>query len=94
MPPDDPQGALALLPAFQVGLYLALWGAAPIVAGWGRFLAGLLALGLTQTAGLLALTHVAGDFGLTASVRDVRGWAVAGPVLVFAAAVNVARARR
>jgi len=30
---------------------------------------------------------------LTAHVRDVRGWAVAGPVLIFAAVVNVARPR-
>ena len=32
--------------------------------------------------------------GLTAHVRDVRGWAVAGPLLIFAAVVNVARPRR
>ena len=62
--------------------------------GWRRFLAGLAVLGLTQTAGLLALHALASHSGLTAHVRDVRGWAVAGPVLIFAAAVNVARARR
>jgi exosortase/archaeosortase family protein len=94
MPPDDPQGALALLPAFQIGLYLALWMAAAIAVGWGRFLAGLAALGLTQAAGLLALHALATHAGLAAQVRDVRGWAVAGPVLAFAAAVKLARARR
>jgi exosortase/archaeosortase family protein len=95
-PLDDPQGAIALLPAFQVGLYLALWVAAfgASVANWGRFLIGLAVLGLTQTAGLLALQALASHAGLTAQVRDVRGWAVAGPVLIFAAVVNVARARR
>ena len=82
------------LPAFQVGLYLALWVAAFAAVGWRRFLAGLAVLGLTQTAGLLALQALAGHAGLTPHVRDVRGWAVAGPVLIFAAVVNVARARR
>ncbi len=93
-PLDDPQGAIALLPAFQVGLYLALWVAAFVAVGWRRFLAGLAVLGLTQTAGLLALHALASHSGLTAHVRDVRGWAVAGPVLIFAAVVNVARPRR
>jgi hypothetical protein len=93
-PVDDPQGAIAFLPAFQAGLYLALWVAAYIALGWRPFLAGFAVLGLTQTAGLLALHALASHPGLTAHVRDVRGWAVAGPVLIFAAVVNVARARR
>jgi exosortase/archaeosortase family protein len=92
-PLDDPQGAIALLPAFQVGLYLALWVAA-FDTRWKCFLAGLAVLGLTQTAGLLALHALASHAGLAAHVRDVRGWAVAGPVLIFAAVVNVAWARR
>jgi exosortase/archaeosortase family protein len=92
-PVDDPQGAVALLPAFQVGLYLALWAAAFVAAGWTRFLAGLALLGLTQTAGLLALHTFASQFGLAPHVRDVRGWAVAGPVLIFAAVVKHARTR-
>ncbi|HXG54580.1 MAG TPA: hypothetical protein VNJ03_04310, partial [Vicinamibacterales bacterium] len=91
---DDPQGALALLPAFQAGLYLALWAAAFVAGAWKRVLGGLAVLGLTQTAGLLALHALASYAGLTAHVRDVRGWAVAGPVLIFAAVVNLDRARR
>ena len=93
-PLDDPQGAIALLPAFQIGLYLALWVAAFVAAGWRRFLAGLTVLVLTQTAGLLALHALASHSGLTARVTDVRGWAVAGPLLIVAAVVNVARPRR
>jgi exosortase/archaeosortase family protein len=93
-PLDDPQGAIAFLPAFQVGLYLALWVAAFTAAGWRRFLGGLAVLGLTQTAGLLALHALTSRSGLTAHVSDVRGWAVVGPVLIFAAVVNVARPRR
>lgn len=94
VPIDDPQGAIALLPAFQVGLYLALWIAAFGAIGWRYVLAGLAVLCLTQLAGLLALNALADHSGVTAHVRDVRGWAVAGPVLIFAAVVNVARARR
>ena len=93
-PLADPQGAIAFLPAFQVGLYLALWVAAFVAVGWTRFLAGLAILGLTQTAGLLVLQALASHSGLTAHERDVRGWAVVGPVLIFAAVVHVARPRR
>ena len=93
-PLSDPQGSIAFLPAFQVGLYLALWVAAYLAVGWKRFLAGLAVLGLTQTAGLLALHVLASHSGLTARVTDVRGWAVAGPLLIVAAVVNVAQPRR
>ncbi|MEO5819343.1 MAG: hypothetical protein ABIT71_02470, partial [Vicinamibacteraceae bacterium] len=93
-PLDDPQGAIAFLPPFQVGLYLALGAAAFGAVGWSRFVAGLAALGLAQAAGLLGLHALAGYAGLTAHVRDVRGWAVAGPVLIFAVVVHLARARR
>ena len=37
---DDSQGALMFLPAFQVGLFLALWVAAFVSSGWTRFLCG------------------------------------------------------
>src|SRR5205085_585683 len=80
-PLADPQGAIALLPAFQIGLYLALWVAAFLAAGWGRFFAGLAVLALTQMTGLLILNALASHAGLTAHVRDIRGWAVAGPLL-------------
>jgi hypothetical protein len=96
-PLDDPQGAIAFLPAFQAGLYLALWVAALIsyrAVGWKRFLAGFAILGLTQTAGLLALHVLTTHSGVAPHVRDVRGWAVAGPVLIFAAVVNIARPHR
>jgi len=94
VPLDDPQGAIALLPAFQIGLYLALWVAAFVAVGWRRCFAGLTMLGLTQTAGLLALHTLASHSAITAQVRDVRGWAIAGPLLIVGAVVNVARPRR
>jgi len=94
LPLDDPQGAIAFLPAFQVGLYLALWIAACFAVGWRLFVAGLSALALTQVAGLLALHSLVAHTGLTPHVRDVRGWAVAGPLLIVAAVVSVARSQR
>ena len=85
MPAEDPQGAIAFLPAFQVGLYLALSVVAWPALGWRRWSAGLLALAATQVVALLILDLAAGS-GLEASVRDVRAWAVAGPLLLFLAA--------
>lgn len=90
----DPQGAIAFLPAFQVGLYLALWAAAFAAVAWQRVLAGLALLGLTQAVGLLALGALATHTGLLAHVRDIRGWAIAGPVLILAAVVGRAQPRR
>ena len=93
-PLDDPQGAIALLPAFQDGLYLALCVAAFVAVGWKRFAAGFAVLGLTQAAGMLALHALAAHAQLAPHVRDIRGWAVAGPVVIFAAVVSGARPRR
>jgi len=91
---DDPQGALALLPAFQVGLYLALCTAAFAAAGWRRLTLGLVMLLFTQTAGMLALQALATHGGWIAHTRDARGWAIAGPVLILAAVMGGHRARR
>ncbi len=84
-PPDDPQGAIALLPAFQVGLYLALVVAAGAAFAWRRFVAGLALLGLSQLATLMVLSLLAGRVGTSLQVQGVRAWAVAAPLLVLAA---------
>lgn len=93
-PLHDPQGAIALLPAFQVGLYLALWIAGFMAVAWPRVLAGIAALGLTQTTGLLVLHGVATHAGASVYVPGVRGWAVAAPVLVLAAVAGGIRTSR
>jgi exosortase/archaeosortase family protein len=82
---EDPQGAIALLPSFQIGLYLALWAAAFTGIAWPRVVAGLVILGLTQSVGLFALDALATHSGLLMHVRGIRSWAVAGPVLIFIA---------
>jgi hypothetical protein len=94
IPLDDPQGAIRFLPGFQVGLYLALWVAAFAGIGWRRFLIGLAALGLTQAAGVLALHALTTYSGFPAPVRHVRGWAVAGPLVIIAALVKTRRTRQ
>jgi exosortase/archaeosortase family protein len=88
-PLDDPQGAIAALPAFQVGLYMALIVAAFGAIGWRRFLAGLALLALTQVAALPVLHVVATHSHFTLHVRDVRAWAVVGPLLAIATVANV-----
>jgi exosortase/archaeosortase family protein len=94
LPIEDPQGAIAVLPAFQVALFLALWVAACLALGWRRFVAGLALLEMTQAAALLLLHAAASHPGLTAHVRDIRGWAVVGPLLIVAVVANVAAPRR
>ena len=63
-PPDDPQRALAMLPAYQLGLFIALWLAAFAGLGLKRFGMGL---------GILALAAVGGvelDLVLGAGCHD------------------------
>lgn len=83
-PPADPQGAIALLPAFQTGLYLALWAAARPASGWRRFVAGLALLVLLQVATLAALPLIAGNLGGSILVQGVRALTIAAPLLVAA----------
>ncbi len=91
---DDPQGALAFLPAFQTGLFLALWVAAFVPAGWRRFLCGAALLALAQMAvsGGVELLFV--HAGIAPLVRDIRAWALLGPALVVTAVVTLAPPRR
>jgi hypothetical protein len=93
-PIPDPQGALLFLPAFQFALFLALWVAAFVPSGWTRFLYGaslLVAIQIIVSGGVqLLVVHA----GIAPLVRDVRAWALVGPVLIIAAVVNLAPARR
>jgi hypothetical protein len=92
-PVTDPQGALAFLPAFQFGLYVALSVAAFVTLDWRPFAAGLAVLGLSQMAGFALLHIAAAQAAFLPHVRDVRAWAVAGPLLVVMALVTHDRAR-
>ena len=89
----DSQRALAFLPAFQIGLFVALSAAAFVTMRWRAAVTGFAVLGLSQLAlvgALLAMAHVT---GLAPHVRDVRGWALAGPLLLVAGMVAYDRRR-
>jgi len=80
-PLPDPQGAIALLAPFQVGLYVALFVAAFAILKWRSFVIGLALLGLSQVAAL-AMLHIVASHALTPHVRDVRAWALGIPLLL------------
>jgi exosortase/archaeosortase family protein len=91
---DDPQGALMFLPAFQFGLFLALWVAAFVPNGWKRFACAAALLVAIQIAVADGVQLLAIYAGIAPVVRDIRAWAVLGPALIIAAVVNVAPSRR
>lgn len=91
---DDPQGALLFLPAFQFGLFLALWVAAFVPSGWTRFLCGASLLAAIQIAVAGGVQLLAVHAGIAPLVRDVRAWALLGPALIIVTVVNVAPPRR
>ena len=78
----DDQGAWAILPAFQVGLFTALWIA---VAGggrsWRRALLGLGGVVLVQAAFGLPVDELAHHYGFNPHVGLLRGWALALPAV-------------
>lgn len=90
---DDPQGAVALLPAFQAGLYLALVVAAFTPFRWRPFAVGLAAVGLAQLA-IAAAVVLTQDAGFVPHVRDIRALAIAVPALAVLAIVTYERPRR
>jgi hypothetical protein len=91
---EDPQGALMFLPAFQFGLFLALWIAAFVPSGWTRFLCGASLLTATQIAvsGGVQLLFI--HAGVAPLIRDIRAWALVAPALIIATVVNLAPSRR
>jgi exosortase/archaeosortase family protein len=84
--PGDAQGALALLPAYQAGLLLALGIAA--LAGWRRLLPAFGLLLVSQVALLVAVAQVAARAGLVPHALLLRAWAVGVPVLITLAMIH------
>ncbi len=66
--------------------------AAPSLASNAGYL-GLALLELTQMAAFVALHLLASHSGITPHVRDVRAWAVVGPLLVVVALERLTRRR-
>jgi len=93
----DPQGALRLLPAFQLGLFAALaWAARERLAGgWRRAALAAALLAAAQLPLVVAVGELVVHARLEPHVRDLRAWAVLAPVVaVFALAGGFGRLRR
>jgi len=78
--PGDAQGALAVLPAYQMALLLALGIAA--VAGWRSLFAAVGVLLASQVVFLVVLGELADHAGLVAHALLLRAWAVGVPVVL------------
>jgi exosortase/archaeosortase family protein len=76
--PGDQQGALLLMPAYQLGLFVALWLAAFGARRLRAAAAGLLALHASHVLVLVALGMTGGAAGVPPT--PLRAWAVAGPL--------------
>jgi hypothetical protein len=90
----DAQGAVALVPAFQIALFIALWIALCAPSAWRPLAAGLAMLAVSQAA-LFAALHAAGGFAALATrVPEVRAWSLALPFTLAAALRMHDRPRR
>jgi exosortase/archaeosortase family protein len=77
--PADGQGALAMLPAFQIGLTLGLWVAMTGGRRWATLVPGCGTLAVSQIALLSLLGWLAVE-GLHPHALGVRAWALAIPL--------------
>lgn len=82
IPFNDVQGAMASLPSFQAGLFVALSIATMTWLAWRRFAAGFGALIAVQVAAFGGLHVLARFSDLTLEIRDVRAWSIAAPLAI------------
>ena len=76
----DAQGAFAILPVFQLGLFVALWVTVSTPRVWRRLFCGLLVLALTQVVVSVGLGELFRHIGVDLHVSLIRAWALSGPV--------------
>ncbi len=76
--PGDAQGALALLPAYQAGLLLAI--GMTTLPGWRRFLSAFGVLLASQVVFLVVVGELTDHAGLVVHALLLRAWAVGVPV--------------
>ena len=93
----DEQGATAILPAFQIGLFAALWVAVAGGTAWRRAVLGFAVLVASQVLIAVPVGELAHHYGFDPHVGLIRASAIALPVAVvwrlapaawFAAAVQ------
>ena len=82
VPFNDAQGAMASLPPFQAGLYVALSIAVMTMLTWRAFSIGLAALVVVQVAAFIALHVLSRVTDFAPHIRDVRAWAIAAPLAI------------
>lgn len=78
----DPQGALRILPAYQLGLLVALWLAGPRTSGRRRLAIALVALAASQALLLAGLGEFFQHLGVRLHTSLMRAWAIVAPVAV------------
>ena len=76
----DEQGAAAVLPAFQVGLFAALWAAVAGRAKWRSALVGLGLIAASQLVLALLVGELARHGGFNPHVSLIRAWTVVVPL--------------
>jgi exosortase/archaeosortase family protein len=81
--PDDVQGALLLLPGFQLALLAGLWLAVGRGAAWRRLPGALLCLLATQLALLIVIGELRAHAGIEPHAIAIRAWAVSAPLVLF-----------
>ena len=79
---DDPQGALAILPALQLGLCAACWAAIGWRGPWRRLVLGIVGLAGLQLTVLLVLGELSHHMGFAPHVSLIRAWGVVAPLAV------------
>ena len=78
----DEQGAAAVLPAFQLGLFAALWAAVAGRARWRSALAGAGLLAASQLVVAFLVGEMAQHGGFNPHVALIRAWTVVVPLVL------------
>ena len=75
----DEQGATAILPGFQTGLFAALWVAVAGCTAWRPAALGLGVLAALQLVLALLVGELAQHYGFDPHIGLIRAWAIALP---------------
>ena len=78
----DAQGAFAILPVFQLGLFVALWIVVSRWSAWRRLCTGLVVLALAQVLVSVGLGELYRHIGFDPHVSLIRAWALSFPVVL------------
>lgn len=91
--PGDQQGALALMPAYQLAVLCGLWFALKGLRAWRALGAGLGWLLVTQVGFIVAAATVSAQWEMSPHPILVRGWALAIPAIIALAWTSAGETR-